>query len=89
MVRDQQGRPTHRYALDADERPSRGVYTAVADARGCSALDLQPLADAIDPDAIDRLLAGDGGPNVITFEYCGYEVEVTAVEVRIAAIDDR
>jgi hypothetical protein len=88
MHGDRQSQPTHRRALDADERPSRGVYTAVAEARDCSPLDLSPLADAVDPDALDALLTGDDPTDAVAFEYCGYEVRVTPVEVRVEVLED-
>lgn len=88
MSRDDPGQPTRRYALDAGEPPSRGVYTAVAETRGCSPLDIPPLAETIDPDALDALLTGDNSTDAVAFEYCGYEVQVTPGEVRVAAVED-
>lgn len=72
-----------RYRLGADESPSKGVYTVVATVANCSPLDLTPLADAVDPDALDALVTDANEPNHISFTYCGYEITVTDAEVRV------
>lgn len=71
------------YTLDEDETPSRGVYTVVAAVENCSPLDLTPLAEATDPDALDTLLEGDSEREQVSFQYCGYDVTVTPTEVRV------
>ncbi|WP_458206687.1 HalOD1 output domain-containing protein [Haladaptatus sp. NG-SE-30] len=67
--------------IEASERVSDAVVEAVAEAASRDPLDLQPLYDAIDPDALDALwserrLQGDDDLPYISFEYTGYEVEV-------------
>jgi len=71
------------YRLNADESPSEGVFNAVAITEICAPIALTPLATAIDPDALDTLLAGTDGTVQISFTYCGYDVTVTADEVRL------
>lgn len=53
---------------------SQAVIMAVADAEGVDPVDLPPLAEAIDPDALDQLLSGDEGQ--VRFNYNGYGVTV-------------
>lgn len=73
----------HRYSLDADERPSDGVVFAMAELTDRPAIDLEPLAEAVDPEALDRLFAADQRREV-TFSYLGRPVTVTDGEVEVA-----
>lgn len=75
--------PLLRHALDAEEVPSRAVYSVIATLEDCSPLDLTPLGEAIDPDALDALFADGGASNEYSFSYCGYSVTVTSNEVRV------
>jgi hypothetical protein len=43
------------YVRDADERPSRSVVAAVAAVTGADPRWMSPLAESIDPDALDEL----------------------------------
>lgn len=43
------------YERDPDEPPSRSVIRAVASVNGTDPMEMQPLYDAIDPDALDRV----------------------------------
>ena len=57
------------------------VVTAVARHLGVDEMELPPLSDVVDPDALDRLIArsadGPSGGRVrVGFEYCGVEVVV-------------
>jgi len=74
-----------------DESPSMAVVRAVADASGrCpsgtgeAGEALDPIAESIDPDALDRLFDARNGapdvPPVAEFRYCGYEVTVRGGE---------
>ncbi|MXR21494.1 HalOD1 output domain-containing protein [Halobacterium bonnevillei] len=58
---------------------SERVIQKVATASGTDALELPPLWDAIEPDALDTLVAGmvDGE---VSFAYAGYDVTVTSDE---------
>lgn len=52
----------------------------VANSEGVDPLELSPLYDAIDPDALDSLVGcsnGDGSDLEIEFTYCGYDVTVS------------
>lgn len=60
----------------ADGPVSRTVVRAIAEARETSPLALPPLADVLDPDALDALYAGERAASRVTFEYAGYSVAV-------------
>lgn len=53
---------------------STEVVTAVAAAKEMDPLSLPPLYDAIDPDALDGVVACDA--TGVSFEYAGYEIHV-------------
>ena len=55
------------------------VVSAVADAAGTDPLELPPLGDVIDPEALNDLVGSGGGSGLesVTFEYAGYTVWVT------------
>ncbi|QLH79092.1 hypothetical protein HZS55_18115 [Halosimplex rubrum] len=55
------------------------VLETVAAAERVDPVDLPPLSETLDPEALNRLfepLAGDRVPATVEFEYCGYEVRV-------------
>ena len=63
----------------SDEDISETVVSAVADAKGVDPLDLDPLYDAIDPDALDSIFRHAGAGSTVTklsFEMDGCEVLV-------------
>ncbi|MDQ2051818.1 HalOD1 output domain-containing protein [Natronolimnohabitans sp. A-GB9] len=74
---------------DAGERASEAVITAVADLTGISPIELEPLYDVVDPDALDSLVAharrADGADtHELQFSYEGYDVDVrTDGQVRV------
>lgn len=77
-----------QYELSTDETPSQAVVEAVANAIDQSPLELVPLADAIDPDALDAMLdTPNGEPSAVTvtFEYCGLEVMATPNEIQLTS----
>lgn len=55
---------------------SEAVVKAVADAENVEPIELQPLYDVIDPDALDSLFRPHAARGRITFQYHGYTVEV-------------
>lgn len=68
-----------------DARPSVRVIEAVAAATDENPLEMAPLYDAVDPDALDALLGDDAAVGV-EFAYAGCEVAIgrdgaVAVEV--------
>ena len=65
---------------DASER----VIETVAQQSNTDTLDLPPLFDALDPDALDSLIRGMTEGNV-SFDYAGYNISVNSdgvVEVK-------
>lgn len=78
------------HELGPDELPSEAVYNVVAAVSDRPPLELEPLACAVDPDALDGLFAqssGDPSDSQAEFECCGYRIVVTADAVRIHADD--
>lgn len=72
---------THVTTVDPDERPSQVVIAAVAAITGEQPVALSPLYDAIDPDALDSLVAharetATTATHRLTFDYEGCEVAV-------------
>ncbi|MFC7202548.1 HalOD1 output domain-containing protein [Haloferax namakaokahaiae] len=63
----------------AHSRPSVRVVQAVAHEESIDPLDITtPLADVIDPEALDALVESDRSLSTISFRYSGYEVTVYA-----------
>lgn len=60
----------------SDDAISRRVIDAVAETKGVDALDLDPLYDTIDPDALDVLFGDDASRSSteLRFEFEGCEV---------------
>ncbi|MFB6139730.1 MAG: HalOD1 output domain-containing protein [Halosimplex sp.] len=74
---------TYEAELDsvAAERPSVAVLRAVAALTNRSPQSLAPLAETIDPDALDDCVeSGADGDCRIEFRYEGYIVEITGDE---------
>jgi hypothetical protein len=64
-----------------DESICQTVISAVAEARGVAPTELEtPLFQAIDPDALERLLSGDDRPGsattIVGFDWAGCSVVV-------------
>jgi hypothetical protein len=71
-----------------DTRPSVAVVEAVAREAGVRPVDLPPLYDTIDPDALDQLLPTDD-LGLLRFRYGGYDVTLSgADDVRVEACDE-
>ena len=76
---DVRTRTTNRATLRPP--PSIQIINAVSDAADCPLEELEPLYDAIDPDALDRLYTptyhGDvRSDGEVIFSYAGYQVVV-------------
>ena len=63
-----------------DHEPSTAVIEAIAATTGTDEIDLDPLYETVDPDALDAVVAGRSNqmtdPVVVTFNYNGYRVVV-------------
>ena len=64
--------------ITGGETVSEAVVDAVADAKGVDPLDLDPLYDTVDPDALDSIFRHASGTASaeLTFEMAGCEVLV-------------
>ncbi|WP_276256725.1 HalOD1 output domain-containing protein [Halomontanus rarus] len=67
-----------KWDRDSEDTPVFAVVLAVADASGVDPLELPPLGDTIDPDALNELFMARSESTVakVTFEYAGYDVTV-------------
>lgn len=66
-----------------NESVTEAVVSAVAEAKKSDPLSLDPLYDAVDPDALDALFESDrvapgDSQRRVSFTYCGCEVTVTS-----------
>ncbi len=61
--------------VDGPSSPSQAIVTGLAERNGISPLEMQPLYEAVDPEALDTLFQ-NGRSGRVTFEYAGYEVIV-------------
>lgn len=71
----------HRSEIDWDRREpvSHAVQAALSNVEDCSAMELDPLADYVDPDALEAFFAGDSAElaeRSLTFEYTEHTVHV-------------
>ncbi|APX97832.1 HalOD1 output domain-containing protein [Natronorubrum daqingense] len=82
---DSHGPDNERYVStfdpDAGERASVAVVTAVEAVSQTDSLELPPLHDVVDPDALDSLVeharrSGEAGQHELWFTYAGFEVGV-------------
>ncbi|WP_436927817.1 HalOD1 output domain-containing protein [Halosimplex amylolyticum] len=63
------------------EEPAEAVVIAVAEVTGQSPLEMEPLPEVIDPDALNSLFDGERdqlSSVSVTFDYCGQRVTVTS-----------
>lgn len=59
-----------------------GILTEVSEARGVELLDLPPVGETIDADALQNLLESSGDVQ-IAFEYAGYEIAVSNENISV------
>lgn len=64
--------------ITAGTTTSTAVLEAVSSASDTPAVDLPPLYDAVDPDALNSLFSAPGTSGEISFRYAGYTVTVSA-----------
>ncbi len=77
------GEPQYVTTFDPDtgERASEGVVSAVAALASTSPVELKPLYETVEPDALDSLVeharrADNAGTHELWFVYEGYDVSV-------------
>lgn len=69
-----------------DEVITEAVVTTVAEVTEQSPLEMDPLADVVDADALNRIFSGanDKPSSVtVTFDYCGQRITVSGDGVRV------
>jgi hypothetical protein len=72
---------SHKVAIEWDRREpvSYTVQVALSDVVECEPTELDPLADYVDPDALEAFFSGQEGDRSarsVTFEYDGYTVRI-------------
>lgn len=74
-----------RARSERDELPSLRVAYRLASVTGKPVGELRPLADSIDPDALDQLFGpGQASVRAVTFRHEGHDVTVTGTgDVRV------
>jgi len=81
---------TANWDAGTENTPVYVVVSAVAEAEGVDPVDLPPLYNVTDPEALNALFTSDsGGVSTVEFEYAGYSVVVRGegtVEVRPANV---
>ena len=68
--------------IEDGERPTMAVVRSVATASDTPATELAPLAEAIDPDAVNAILERPSDAR-LSFSYHGYRITVDSREVSV------
>lgn len=73
------------FELETGHRPSERVIDSIAAVTGKSPLELHPLGNVIDVDALDALLAEErpGSTTEVEFRYAGWIITVTTERIQI------
>jgi len=70
---------------DADTSTTEAVVYAVAEALDADPLDLEPMHDTVDPDALDALFRDADDSTLISFSYAGCDVSISGAR-RVVAV---
>jgi hypothetical protein len=73
----------HVRVIETNEPATRAVLGAVASVSGTPPLELPPLQEFIDADALNRLFVSSEDVKSLQFDYTGYEVTVEPTLVRV------
>jgi len=66
---------------DADgQQPSMAVVDLIAEETGIGPLELDPLYNAVDPEALDAICADSSGFSRFKFEYAGHTVVIDGTD---------
>lgn len=80
-------KPVDGWERTQSEDVATAVVEAVATEKGQDELDLEPLGDVVDPDALGQVFAGrDGVTGHIAFEYEGCLIQLDS-DGRVTAIE--
>jgi hypothetical protein len=77
MANDLGSEPVLRFEWNDHDSASAAVIDAIERVSGISALDMRPIYESVDPDALDALLhraTTTGNPRTVSFGYDGYRV---------------
>lgn len=66
-----------------DQPPSLQIAEELASVTGMSVLEMEPLQMTIDTDALDTILEREEENVEVSFQYNGYEVTATPVEIAV------
>lgn len=70
---------SYHVACEDSELASTNVILSIAALEGVGPTELPPLAETVDPDALDRVFSSSTEANgSISFEFAGYEVTVSS-----------
>lgn len=74
-----EGADSYYVACESSELASTNVVLSIAALEGVGPIDLPPLAETVDPDALNRVFSLSAEVNgSISFEYAGYDVTVSS-----------
>lgn len=79
----------YRFRTEPDENVSTAVVEAVAAVTDTSPMELEPLAESIDPDALDRLFGDSGRRLTVEFAYAGCAIVATGSTLQIRETEAR
>jgi hypothetical protein len=80
---------TTRPRQDATSTLTATIVDRVTDREGVGPLEVPPLYESIDPEAVAGLVDTGDGVEYVTFSYCGYEITVEGLEsVRVTTPED-
>lgn len=68
------------------QTPSIQIVEELASSAGMSVLDVEPLQNTIDSEALDTLLEKGQEDVEVTFRHAGYEVTATPDEIQIQSL---
>jgi hypothetical protein len=81
-VQQTSGAPASEQSLNQKMTPVVAVVSVVADAAGTDPLELPPLSNAINPEALNDLVGAGrrSGLESVSFEYAGYDIVVSGAD---------
>lgn len=70
---------SYHVACESSELASTNVVLSIAALEGVGPVDLPPLAETVDPDALDKLFSPSADVDgSVSFEYAGYDVTISS-----------
>ncbi|WP_339104214.1 HalOD1 output domain-containing protein [Haloterrigena salinisoli] len=81
LYKPQDEKPLYAFTWSESEQPSSALVIALSEVNGTDPMDLEPLYNVLDPDALNSLFDSTGSSRLagsVSFEYCGYQVTIEA-----------